>query len=145
MYIVEKTKNFNIFKNFDYILFIAVIALSIIGCFVARSAVNTFPSSRKMMIVHIGCLVVGAMMAVAISFLDYKNFKIPGILFYLFTIALLVLVLFKGTGEEWEAETGLCLWDLRFSLRSWRRYPLLLSALFFLREFIMGKRKKRLT
>ena len=70
------------------------------------------------MIVHIGCLVVGAMMAVAISFLDYKNFKIPGILFYLFTIALLVLVLFKGTGEELGSRNGLCLWDLRFSLRA---------------------------
>ncbi|NLP14018.1 MAG: rod shape-determining protein RodA [Clostridium sp.] len=142
MYIVEKTKNFNIFKNFDYILFIAVIALSIIGCFVARSAVNTFPSSRKMMIVHIGCLVVGAMMAVAISFLDYKNFKIPGILFYLFTIALLVLVLFKGTGEELGSRNRLVFMGFTFQPSELAKISIVVVGSIFLKRIYNGEKKK---
>jgi rod shape determining protein RodA len=142
MYIVEKTKNFNIFKSFDYVLFIAIIVLSVIGCFVARSAVNTFSSSRKMMIVHIGCLVVGAMLAVAISFLDYKNYKIPGILFYFFTIALLVLVLFKGTGEDLGSRNRLVFMGFTFQPSELAKISIVLVGSIFLERIYNGEKNK---
>ena len=59
MYVMEKTKDFNFFKKFDYILFSAIIILSIIGTFVVSSAVNTMPTARRMMIVHVGAILVG--------------------------------------------------------------------------------------
>jgi len=142
MYIVEKTKNFNIFKSFDYFLFIAVIALSVIGCFVARSAVNTFPSSRKMMIVHIGCLVVGAVLAIVISIFNYKNFKIPGILFYFFTIALLVLVLFKGTGEDLGSRNRLVFMGFTFQPSELAKISIVLVGSIFLERIYNGEKNK---
>lgn len=142
MYIVEKTKNFNIFKSFDYVLFIAVIALSVIGCFVARSAVNTFPSSRKMMIVHIGCLVVGAVLAIVISIFNYKNFKIPGILFYFFTIALLVLVLFKGTGEDLGSRNRLVFMGFTFQPSELAKISIVLVGSIFLERIYNGEKNK---
>lgn len=94
------------------------------------------------MIVHIGCLVVGAMMAVAISFLDYKNFKIPGILFYLFTIALLVLVLFKGTGEELGSRNRLVFMGFTFQPSELAKISIVVVGSIFLKRIYNGEKKK---
>ncbi|HOQ36436.1 MAG TPA: FtsW/RodA/SpoVE family cell cycle protein [Acetivibrio sp.] len=142
MYIVEKTKNFNFFKSFDYILFLEIIILSVIGCFVARSAVNTFSTSRKMMIVHIGCLAVGALLAVLISFLDYKDFKIPGILFYFFTIALLVLVLFIGTGEDLGSRNRLVFMGFTFQPSELAKISVVIVGSIFLDRIYNGEKNK---
>lgn len=100
MYFVEKTKDFNFFKKFDYILFTAIIALSIMGAFVVNSAVNPMNTAKRMLIVHIGAMLVGIVIALIISCIDYKDFRTLGVFFYIVTTGLLVYVLFFGTGEN---------------------------------------------
>lgn len=100
MYFVEKTKDFNFFKKFDYILFFAIAILSVIGTFVVSSAVNHMPNARRMVIVHVGTFAVGVVMAIIISCIDYKDFRTLGIFFYIVTTGLMVAVPFIGTGED---------------------------------------------
>ncbi len=100
MYFVEKTKDFNFFKKFDYILFFAIAILGVIGSFVVSSAVNYMPNARRMIIVHVGTFAVGIVMAIVISCIDYKDFRTLGIFFYIVTTGLLVAVLFIGKGDE---------------------------------------------
>lgn len=103
MYFVEKTKGFNMAKQFDYLLFIAVMALSVIGIFVLSSATRVMVGGidgsailRKQII----SLLLGVAIALVISRVDYKDFKNLGIVMYLISIFLLLIVLFKGTGQE---------------------------------------------
>ena len=142
MYNVEKTKTPSVFKNFDYSLFAAIILLSCIGCFVVSSAVNTFPNSRRMLIVHMGCLVIGGILAIAISFLDYKNFKIPGILFYLFTTLLLVLVPIIGTGDELGSKNRLDFAGFTFQPSEVAKISLVIVASIFLARIYDGEKNK---
>lgn len=100
MYYVEKTKDFNFFKNFDYILFLTFMALSVIGIIVFSSAVKSMNSSMRMIMVQSGSMVIGMVFFFILSMIDYKDFKTLGFLIYFFTLALLVLVLVKGTGDE---------------------------------------------
>ena len=108
MYSVEKTKGLNTFKRFDYALFIAVLILSIIGIFVLSSATLTLKNGNRLMTIQIATLVLGVIISLAISALDYKDFKVLGIVFYIFSIALLALVLVIGIGEtEWGSKSWL--------------------------------------
>lgn len=103
MYSVEKTKNFNYFKQFDYPLFISVLLLSIIGILVLSSATRVMPGNvdgDRMMIVQSIGLVLGIVLSLIISAIDYKDFKVIGIVVYFASILLLVMVLFIGTGAE---------------------------------------------
>lgn len=94
MYFVEKTKGTNYLKHFDYLLFIAVLVLSTIGILALRSATVASPSIWIKQGLFLG---VGIILAIIISVLDYKDFKTIGVILYIICIALLVLVLVKGT------------------------------------------------
>lgn len=142
MYFVEKTKNFDYFKRFDYSLYIAVIALAVIGTFVVSSAVNTMASGKRMLLVHIGCLVVGALLAVAISFIDYKDFKILGILFYILTIVLLVLVLLIGTGEDLGSRSWLNVGGFSFQPSELAKISFILISSIFLERIYEGQKDR---
>ncbi len=100
MYFVEKTKGVNYLKHFDYILFVSVLTLSIIGLIVLSSATRTMPGGRGMMSLQIASLVIGIISSLIISALDYKSFKSIGFFLYFITIGLLVYVIFKGVGLE---------------------------------------------
>lgn len=94
MYFVEKTKGTNYLKQFDYLLFISVLILSAIGILALRSATLAAPSIWEKQLVF---LVFGVILSVIISVIDYKDLKTLGVILYIVCIALLVLVLVKGT------------------------------------------------
>jgi rod shape-determining protein RodA len=96
MYFVEKTKGTNFFKQFDFPLFTAVVALSIIGIVILMSAMQGMISWQSTWTKQVICLAMGIVIAIITSTLDYKDFKTLGILVYLVSIGLLVLVLFVG-------------------------------------------------
>ena len=101
MYSVEKTRGFNYFKQYDYTLFIAVLILSIIGIVVLDSATSSMQQAGVLeMKKQIIALLLGIVLSIVISVIDYKDYKTLGIAMYLGSIFLLVLVLFKGTGGE---------------------------------------------
>lgn len=95
MYFVEKTKGINYVKQFDYPLFVAVLLLSLIGILALRSAIGV-PSVTGIWLKQVVCLTAGIILAVFISAIDYKDFKILGIMLYIASIIMLVLVLLFG-------------------------------------------------
>jgi len=109
MYSVEKTKGINFFKQFDYTLFTAVLLLAACGMFVLRSATLVMPGggdgNRIMLMQSIG-LALGIILALVLSFVDYKDFKTIGFIFYILSTCLLLLVLFAGTGKSQVGTNG---------------------------------------
>ncbi len=95
MYFVEKTK-VNFIKQFDFPLFAAVFILSLLGIVVLMSAIQGAPSWKDVWFKQAGCLVIGIILAFITSTLDYKDFKTLGILLYMASTAMLVLVLIVG-------------------------------------------------
>lgn len=103
MYSVEKTKNYNYVKKFDYPLFTAVLVLSAIGIIVLSSATKVMPgnsSGGRIMTMQAVGLIIGILLSVIISTIDYKDFRTIGIIFYLLSVALLALVLVFGPVEQ---------------------------------------------
>jgi len=99
MYFVEKTKGINYVRQFDFLLFAAIFLLSILGIAVLKSAIGE-PGLSKTLIKQILCLIVGIVLALTISSIDYKDFKTIGFVFYIVSIILLVLVLVSGDEEN---------------------------------------------
>lgn len=100
MYFVEKTKGMNIFKQYDYLLFITVLLLSAMGLVILRSATLTMNGGDKMVIKQALFIVVGVVAAVIISIIDYKDLKVLGIPLYILSVVLLVYTYFRGVGKE---------------------------------------------
>lgn len=142
MYYVEKTKDFNFFKKFDYILFVAIIILSIIGAFVVSSAVNPMGNANRMIIVHVGALLFGIVAAIIISFIDYKDFRTLGIIFYIVTTGLLIYVLFAGKGDEYGSRSWIDLGFITFQPADLAKITYILLASVFL-ERIYDDHKNR--
>ena len=110
MYYVEKTKGFEYQKQFDYILFTAVLLLTAIGIIALSSAVKTIPGGDKMLVKQVVSVIIGITAALVINMIDYKDFKTIGFILYYGSIVLLVLVLFIGTGKEkWGSNSWLIL------------------------------------
>jgi rod shape determining protein RodA len=100
MYTIEKSTGINFLKQFDYLLFILVISLSVFGIIVLGSATNSMSDGPKMMKTQIISLIIGLVLIIIINILDYKIFRILGLLFFIATTFLLVYVLIKGIGER---------------------------------------------
>ena len=100
MYFIEKTRGISFTKKFDYSLFVAVIMLSAIGILVLNSATLNMKSGSRIMMVQTISLLIGIAVALIISAIDYKDFRTLGLVFYIASIILLVLVLFFGTGDN---------------------------------------------
>lgn len=103
MYFVEKSKSINFFRQFDYILFFSVMALSLLGLVVLSSATRVMPngaSGDRIMTVQTISLALGTLVAIILSYIDYKDFKTIGILLYILSISLLIIVHFKGYGKD---------------------------------------------
>lgn len=107
MYFVEKTKGINFIRQFDYMLFIAVLLLSAIGILALGSATLS-SQSNSVLIKQVISVAIGIIAALVISTFDYKDFKTLGIVIYIVSIILLVVVIFKGSGrDEWGANSWL--------------------------------------
>lgn len=95
MYFVEKTKGTNYVKQFDYPLFVAILLLSVIGIVVLKSAIGEASISGPWL-KQLICLLLGVVLAVIVSAIDYKDFKTLGFILYVASIVLLMLVLVIG-------------------------------------------------
>ncbi len=95
MYYVEKTKGTDYFKQFDYPLFAAVLLLSAYGIITLKSALGD-PGINGVWLKQLICLGIGIIAALTISAIDYKDFRTLGIVLYIGSIALLILVLIIG-------------------------------------------------
>lgn len=144
MYFVEKTKDFNFFKKFDYILFFAIVILGTIGAFVVSSAVNYLPSARRMVIVHVGTFLVGIVMSIIISCIDYKDFRTLGIFFYIITTGLLIAVPFIGTGEDLGSRNRIDLGFITFQPSELAKISYVLVAAVFLERIYEDQKNKKL-
>lgn len=108
MYFVEKSKGPNPFKLFDYKLFFAILALSVIGLIVLRSATTNLTGGSSVLTKQVIFFMIGVFIALFISALDYKSFKYFAMIFYIFSLILLIVVLFKGIGQEqWGSKSWL--------------------------------------
>jgi rod shape determining protein RodA len=94
------------------LLFTAVLILTGIGLLVLSSATKNMPAGPRIMKVQIFSVVLGIILAVIISAIDYKGFKNISVVLYLGSIFLLLLVLLIGEGYE------------AVGSRSWLRVPL---------------------
>lgn len=108
MYYVEKTKNLNYLKQFDYLLFIIVLILSAIGMLALSSAVKSNANGNAVLLKQGVSIALGIVIAILLSAFDYKDLKTVGAIFYFIALALLVIVIFKGFGkEEWGSNSWL--------------------------------------
>jgi rod shape determining protein RodA len=100
LYFVEKTKSVSIFKRYDYILFFAVLLLTVFGLITLESATRTMANGARMMRLQIISAVLGVVIAVVISLVDYKILKNLSLFIFIATTMLLLIVLKFGTGRE---------------------------------------------
>jgi len=98
------------------------------------------PGGRRMFLVQMGSIAVGTVLALIISLLDYKDFKVLGIPFYIFTVALLVLVLFIGTGEKLGSRSWLNIMGFSFQPSELAKISMVLVSSIFLERIYDGKR-----
>jgi len=103
MYYVEKTKGINFIKHFDFPLFIAVLAISILGIIVLMSAlgiqpgnIQETPEAFNVWLKQFVCLIIGIIASLVLSTFDYKDFRILGVFLYIISVILLIAVLFFG-------------------------------------------------
>lgn len=94
MYFVEKLKPQNPYKRFDYVLFFAVLILSIIGLFVLNSAK---PNLLKPQVL---AFIMGIALCLILSAIDYRNLKFISLIIFFGAMGLMVLTLAIGHGEE---------------------------------------------
>ena len=97
MYSVEKLKTPNLYKRFDYILFIAVLVLSAIGLIVFSSAVRNRPNLFKPQVM---ALIMGIALCLILSAIDYKDLKVLSLFIFFGAMGLMAIVLIFGTEQS---------------------------------------------
>lgn len=101
MYFIEE-RDKKIFKGFDMALFLPVLMLAIFGIFILRSATLVRASSGLRMVLTQGaCLIIGAIIAVVISYFDYREINILVKIAYIASSILLMAVLVLGRGDQY--------------------------------------------
>lgn len=116
MYSIEKTKSINYLKQFDYTLLISILILSTFGIIILNSATKVMPngtSGYRIVLVQIISLFIGITICLFISTVDYSSFKTIGIILYIVSVLLLILVLFIGIGDK------------NLGSRSWIKIPII--------------------
>lgn len=95
--------------EFDWILFILAVLLSVFGIVCIYSATRTFNSNTNV-IVQAGSFIIGTAILLVTCFFDYEQFKNLIKPIFIFMVFVLILVLLIGTGSE---EAGATSW-IRF-------------------------------
>ena len=135
MYFVEESKKLSFFKHFDYWLFITVIVLSCIGLLVVRSATLTgVESGLRIMTVQIVSFLLGVVLCLIISRIDYKDIKTLGIFIYVVSIVLLLLVLIIGTGDQWGSRSWIKFMSFSFQPSEIAKIAFIVVAAAFLEK-----------
>ena len=89
---VNKSTSTNFFKQFDYLLFLAVLALSAFGLVVLYSATRVMRNGSKIFIMQVICMLIGLIVAIVICRIDYTVYKVLGPFLYIGSMSLLLLV-----------------------------------------------------
>ncbi len=91
-------------KEFDWFLFILTLVITTIGIFIIYSATRTTGSNSNVIVQSAaGCIGVAAMLF--LCFFDYEQFGNIVKYIYLFSVAILILVLIFGTSGDWGAKS----------------------------------------
>jgi len=100
-YDLDRSKHPNMWLKFDYIFFITVLALAVIGLIMVNSVMIGFRDSviTRTFIVQIGGFVIGIGIAIALSCVDYIVFRHIAIFFYIGNVLLMFLV-YTPLGKE---------------------------------------------
>ena len=103
----KKVKRFSSFLNnkMDFILLITVLVLLSLGVIMvlsasAPSALSTTGKSYTFFIKQFGCAIVGIVLMLFISKIDYRFYKKYYWIVYIFSVLILLLVLVPGLGRE---------------------------------------------
>lgn len=95
--------------EFDWLLFVLAILLSVFGIICIYSATRSYNTNTNV-IVQSGAFVIGVVLMLLTCFFDYEQFKNLAKPVYIFSLVILVLVLIIGIGGE---EVGANSW-IRF-------------------------------
>ena len=106
--------------EFDWVLFIATICLSVFGIVMIYSATRTLQSNTNV-IVQSGAMVIGCAAMLVTCFFDYEQLKNLVKPIYIFAVAILLLVLVFGVSGDWGARSWI---RLVFSLRKSQKFAL---------------------
>lgn len=91
--------------EFDWVLFILTVGLAVFGIVMIYSATRTLHSNTNV-IVQSGAMVLGCAMMLVTCFFDYEQLKNLVKPIYIFAVAILILVLIVGVGNEsWGAKS----------------------------------------
>ncbi len=143
MYSVEKSKDFNFVKKFDYILFSTVILISFIGLLIAKSATLTrLDGGNKIMTMQIISLIIGIVFAFILSTIDYKDFKKLGIVLYFVSVILLVAVLVIGTGDSLGSRSWIKISSFSFQPSEIAKIAYIMVISIFLERIYEGQKNK---
>ena len=93
-----------ILMEFDWVLFIATICLSVFGIVMIYSATRTLQSNTNV-IVQSGAMVIGCAAMLVTCFFDYEQLKNLVKPIYIFAVAILLLVLVFGVSGDWGARS----------------------------------------
>ena len=104
MKIKSVSKKSVILMEFDWVLFIATICLSVFGIVMIYSATRTLQSNTNV-IVQSGAMVIGCAAMLVTCFFDYEQLKNLVKPIYIFAIAILLLVLVFGVSGDWGARS----------------------------------------
>ena len=94
------TKNLRGYQKFDFVIIALTLICIIFGCVAIGSAVKSYSSGTKFLIIQGGAAVIGAVMMMLISFIDYRRYKHFTAYIYVLCIMFLLAVLVIGTGRE---------------------------------------------
>ncbi len=140
MYFVEKTKGLNIVKNFDYLLFSAVLLLSTLGFLVVRSATLTRADGGfRIAVSQLAGLVMGITLALIMSSIDYKDFKLFGSGLYIVSVILLIVVLKFGSGDELGSRSWIDLGFVTVQPSEIAKVAFIMVASIFLERILEGQ------
>ncbi len=143
MYSVEKTKGISITRRFDYLSFFVVLVISAIGILVLSSAAYKMTNGSSLMRTQYISLLIGFILAVFISTIDYKDFKTIGVIFYLFSVLMLVLVLIIGTGDQLGSKSWIKLGNFRFQPSELSKITFVVMASIFLERIKEGTERNK--
>lgn len=93
-----------ILMEFDWVLFVLTMALSVFGIVMIYSATRSLNTNTNV-IVQTGAMVIGCAMMLVTCFFDYEQLKNLVKPIYIFAVAILILVLIFGVSGDWGARS----------------------------------------
>lgn len=102
--IIEYSKHSIVTKEFDWFLFIIVLAVAAIGLVIIYSATRTTGSNSNIIVQSVS-YGLGVASMLFLCFFDYEQFGNAIKYIYAFAIAILIIVLIFGTSGDWGARS----------------------------------------